>query len=89
MAPPADAELRLALTTYSTALKLRAAAFKSSADLVSLDHWYRTELGEVIERRRAANDAGTSYLTVEELGKLMQWKLAVGLLLRFSISKPS
>ena len=70
---PTDAELRAALAKYDASLATRAAASKASADLVELDHWFRTEL-----RPTVASSAPTS-LSVVQLGRLMDWKLAVRL----------
>ena len=82
MAQPTDAQLRQALTTYDDSLALRAAASKSSADLVELESWYRQDLRALVSSRA---EAGSCHVTVAELGKLMEWKLAV----RSSPSSPS
>ncbi|KAK4690377.1 hypothetical protein P7C70_g9599, partial [Phenoliferia sp. Uapishka_3] len=70
MAPPTDAQLHDALSHYSSSLSTRASASKSSADLVDLDLWFRTTLREQVK------DPSTP-LTIPDLGKLMEWKLAV------------
>lgn len=71
MRSPTNAQLRLALDRYSTALSLRAAKSKQSAQLVTLDNWYRTTLPALLHAR------SEPYLTTQELGELMRWKLAV------------
>lgn len=70
---PTDAQLRQSLERYDDSLALRAAASKSSADLVALDSWYRQDLRALVSARTPP------HLTVAELGKLMEWKLAVRL----------
>ncbi|GAA5908697.1 hypothetical protein JCM6882_008177 [Rhodosporidiobolus microsporus] len=75
---PSKAELDTALSRYPQSLALRAAASKSSKDLVELDEWYRVDLRETTASRRKENEGGEAYLTQEELGKLMRWKLARG-----------
>ena len=77
MSSPSDDELETALAAYPRALELRAAASKSSKDLVELDEWYRGELRQLVETRILDDKQGRGYLTVEELGRLMEWKLAV------------
>lgn len=75
---PSQSELQSALSAYPAALDLRAEASpKTSADLVELDGWYRGELRDSMETRRAENEEGNAFLTLEEVEKLMQWKLAV------------
>lgn len=77
MSSPTPAQLEQALNAYPRALTLRAAASKSSADLVELDDWYRTALPDVLAERKRQENNGRSYLEVAELGRLMEWKLAV------------
>ena len=77
---PTRSELDAALARYPEALSLRANASKTSADLVQLDSWYRTDLRSEVHRRRATSEDGAkpqSWLSRDELSKLMQWKLAV------------
>ncbi|KAL8276914.1 hypothetical protein RQP46_010642 [Phenoliferia psychrophenolica] len=68
---PTDADLRLALESYDASLSTRAGASKASSDLVALDAWYRTTL-------RTSLSSSPTALTVEQLGRLMEWKLARG-----------
>ncbi|GAA5991011.1 hypothetical protein JCM10908_006498 [Rhodotorula pacifica] len=80
---PTRQELVAALQGYPEALHLRAKASKTSAELVELDRWYRNDLrDQVRERAKASNEAeseeGASWLTSEELSRLMRWKLARG-----------
>lgn len=79
MAPPTAAQLKQALDAYPRALTLRAAASKSSAGLAELDNWYRTGLRDLVVERGAKDEEKRSYLEVAELGRLMEWKLAVSL----------
>lgn len=75
---PTDDQLRDALARYSTALTLRANSSKSSVSLTDLDKWYRNDLRDLIaQRRKEDKSAGGAWISQEELGKLMQWKLAV------------
>lgn len=74
---PSHRELIKALSSYDAALKLRAKATKTSQDLVELDEWYRGELRDEVEIRRQEHESDEAFFTVEELGKLMKWKLAV------------
>lgn len=73
MSPTHD-ELLQALKAYPESLALRAKASKSSKDLVDLDSWFRSDIGPDLRIKKRG-------LTVEELGKLMEWKLAVSTLL--------
>lgn len=75
MSAPTDEQLRQSLTRYQSSLATRAAASKPSAELVQLDHWYRTELRATLQERK--QEGTGAFLTTEELVKLMQWKLAV------------
>lgn len=77
---PTRTELDAALARYPEALSLRAKASKTSADLVQLDSWYRTDLRNEVHRRRATSGdeaEAETWLARDELSKLMQWKLAV------------
>lgn len=74
MAEASDEQLREALLSYPAALVSRAAASKSSHDLVRLDAWMRTDLRALLAERR---DTGTLYITRSELGTVMELKLAV------------
>ncbi|ORY62734.1 hypothetical protein BCR35DRAFT_270665 [Leucosporidium creatinivorum] len=78
MSSPTPVELKEALVAYPRALTLRAAASKSSNDLIELDRWYRTELRELVVERMAQDKERRGYLEVAELGRLMEWKLARG-----------
>lgn len=78
---PTRTELDAALARYPEALSLRAKASKTSADLVQLDSWYRTDLRNEVHRRRATSGdeaEAETWLARDELSKLMQWKLARG-----------
>ncbi|GAA5878208.1 hypothetical protein JCM8547_003156 [Rhodosporidiobolus lusitaniae] len=75
---PSRAELEATLSRCSSLLVLRASASNSSKDLVELDAWYRGELRELVKKRREKNEDGKAELTVKEVGKLMEWKLARG-----------
>ncbi|GAA5972060.1 hypothetical protein JCM11641_002476 [Rhodosporidiobolus odoratus] len=75
---PSHAQLQAALAQYPRALSLRAHASKASKDLVELDEWSRVELRDQVSQRRKENGEGTAFLTREELGKVMTWKLARG-----------
>lgn len=78
-------ELEAALVNYSLALTSRSkVSVRTSKDLVELDSWYRNDLKTIIADRRnekgkAKEAEGSTYLTREDLGRLMEWKLAVGL----------
>ena len=75
MSKPRDEQLRKSLSRYDDALETRAENGQRSADLVGLDRWRRGELKATLDKR--ANEDGAGWLAVEELGKLMDWKLAV------------
>ncbi|BGP17624.1 hypothetical protein JCM10213_001275 [Rhodosporidiobolus nylandii] len=75
---PSHADLTASLSRYAAALALRAKASKSSKDLVELDAWYRGDLRQLVADRRKANEDSKAQLTREELGRLMEWKLARG-----------
>lgn len=65
------------MSNYPSALRLKADSTKSSQDLVELDKWYRGELRETMAKRREEHERDEAFFTVEEVGKLMKWKLAV------------
>jgi hypothetical protein len=75
MSNPTDEQLRKSLSRYDAALKTRAENGQRSADLVELDAWRRKELKPALDKR--AKEDGAGWMTVDELGRLMDWKLAV------------
>ncbi|GAA5860839.1 hypothetical protein JCM3774_003160 [Rhodotorula dairenensis] len=82
---PTRSQLDAALARYPEALSLRAKASKSSAELVELDDWYRSELRTTVRERRQqkrdeahASSETPEWLSKDELSRLMQWKLARG-----------
>lgn len=77
MTKPTDEQLRASLGRYDAALKTRAKHGQRAGDLVELDNWRRGELTDTLNQR--AKEDGAGWLTVDELGKLMNWKLAVSL----------
>jgi hypothetical protein len=83
---PSHNDLKAALSIYPSALRLKADSTKSSQDLVELDKWYRGELRETLAKRREENEKDEAFFTVEEVGKLMKWKLAVRSLFLYGYS---
>lgn len=81
MNKPTTEELNFALTNYSNAILSKSKYSKSSNNLIELEEFYRNELKSILIERRKLNKTGEEsndcYLTREELGKLMEWKLAV------------
>ncbi|GJN89996.1 hypothetical protein Rhopal_002985-T1 [Rhodotorula paludigena] len=75
---PSKEQLDLALARYPAALALRAAASKSSTDIVALDRWYRGELRTAVHDRIERDDEPEQRLTLDELKRVMDWKLARG-----------
>lgn len=67
---PTHEELLAALSLYPQSLSLRAKMSKQSKDLVALDSWVRNNLAPDLRIQQRG-------LTTQELGKLMEWKLAV------------
>jgi len=80
MGLPTDDQLRKSLSRYDAALATRAAYGHQSRELVQLEAWRTAELRPALDRRAEADGAG--WLTVDELGRLMDWKLAVRSLCR-------
>ncbi|PWN39131.1 hypothetical protein IE81DRAFT_49231 [Ceraceosorus guamensis] len=76
------AALRKALSRYDEALEARAKSYARCAELVELDGWYRKDLWLVIRRRdQAVQESGSiseRHLQLEELCKVMKWKLTRG-----------
>ncbi len=68
------AELRKAYESYADALERKGSASsgKASAQLVGLDTWYRGELRDAIQERKAK-----AHINSEELRKIVKWKLSV------------
>lgn len=77
---PSKSQLDRALSRYPAALALRAAATKSSTDLIALDQWYRGELRAAVHTRIKRDDEPEQRFTLDELKRVMDWKLAVRLL---------
>lgn len=72
----------MALCNYKQALSARSKASpKHSSNLVELDTWFREELPPILATRRTAAEDRSAYLTRTELGRIMEYKLAVSVAL--------
>ncbi|XP_076959943.1 uncharacterized protein LOC143636169 [Bidens hawaiensis] len=64
-------EWKEALSSYDT--RIQSVSSNNKADLVSLDHFYRTDLPSLIHQRNP-----NPYITTSDLTTLMKWKLTRG-----------